>query len=268
MNLARRALRTRRVGHAGTLDPFASGLLLLCVEQATRLAEYLMDLPKTYVATARFDGWSTTDDATGDIEFTGTHSLSAERVHAALMAQVGTQLQIPSTYSAKKIGGVRAYELARRGETVELAASEITIHELRVLRIDLPEVVFEVHCSSGTYVRAIARDVGRQVGTGAYLSGLRRTAIGPFDLTRAVTPDRIGEAERISMIEAVAHMPRVEVSAAEAHALRFGQPIPCNTATGVIAAVRNHELLAIATADGQWMRPRKVFASQQSDDNT
>lgn len=259
VNAARRALGTRRIGHTGTLDPFASGLLLLCVEQATRLAEYLGDLPKTYRATARFDGRSPTDDLTGDINFTRSGGVAENAVQTAFATQFGVIRQRPSDYSAKKTGGQKAYDLARRGEPVDLPEKEVTIYELIVHSIEWPAVDFTVRCSSGTYVRAIARDVGEQLGTGGYLVALRRTAIGPFDVSDAVTPDRFAEGRRIALLDAIAHLARVQVDAAQARALRFGQAIDCAAETGTVAVALEHELVAIALSDGQYLKPRKVF---------
>jgi tRNA pseudouridine55 synthase len=264
--IARRALGTKRIGHTGTLDPFASGLLLLCIESATRLAEYLSGLPKTYHATARFDGRTSTDDATGEFISTSEawRSFNKEAVLAAFQQQRGRILQTPSSFSAKKVAGQRAYELARRGEAVELAPVAVTVFELRITTIELPLVQFEVDCSSGTYVRAIARDVGAELGTGGYLTELRRTAIGPFDVARAVTMEALSDRRRIAdqsigMLDAVAHLPAVDVNEKEGAALRFGQVIARAAPPGIIAVAHDRDLVAIALSDGEHIRPKKVF---------
>lgn len=263
---ARRALGTKRIGHTGTLDPFASGLLLLCIESATRLAEYLSGLSKTYRATARFDGTTSTDDGTG--EFISTNeawrSINNDAVLAAFQQQRGTILQTPSSFSAKKVGGQRSYELARRGEVVQLAPVAVTVFDLRITAIDLPRVDFEADCSSGTYVRAIARDVGAELGTGGYLTELRRTAIGQFDVARALTLDALTDRRRvseqsISMLEAVAHLPTIDVNEEEATALRFGQVVARAAPAGTIAVARDHDLIAVAISDGEYIKPKKVF---------
>src|SRR3954470_7378446 len=167
----RRALKTREVGHTGTLDPFASGLLLVCVGRATRLAEYLTGLPKTYVATMRLGEATDTDDLTGEVIHSSDawRSLSKDAIADALRAQVGTIQQLPPSYSAKKVAGERLYAAARRGETVERKPVAVTIHSIRVLGIDLPDVEFEVECGAGTYIRAIARDTGAALGVGGHL---------------------------------------------------------------------------------------------------
>ncbi|MGQ0562980.1 MAG: tRNA pseudouridine(55) synthase TruB [Gemmatimonadota bacterium] len=259
--LARRALGTRRIGHTGTLDPFASGLLLLCVNHATRLAEYLTDLPKRYRAVACFDGATTTDDCTGDFITTSDEwgSFEEAAMRAAFERQRGTILQRPSSYSAKKIAGERAYEIARRGEAVALSPSEVTVYDIRVLAIRLPEVAFDVECSSGTYVRAIARDVGAALGTGGYLKELRRTAIGSFDVARAVAPDALAAERGVSMLDAVAHLERASITAVEARELRFGRAIAHGAPAGTVAVEQAGELIAIGESDGARIKPKKVF---------
>lgn len=259
--IARRALKTRRIGHTGTLDPFASGLLLLCVNNATRIAEYLTPQSKSYSAVACFNGMTSTDDATGDFLSLSEkwRQLDEAAVRAAFERQRGTILQRPSLYSAKKIAGERAYDLARRGEAVDLPLAEVTIYDIRILSIDMPEVVFEVDCSSGTYVRAIARDAGMALGTGGYLKALRRTAIGTFRVEDAVMPDRMEEGRRYSMREALSDMSQLEVDDEIERALRFGQSVSFHTAPGPIAVVRKDDVIAIAVSDGQRIKPRKVF---------
>jgi tRNA pseudouridine55 synthase len=266
VSVARRALKTKRIGHTGTLDPFASGLLLLCVGHATRLAEYIADLPKTYEAVARFDGTTSTDDFTGTFlsHSEAWRSLPASAIVDAFKEQVGTIQQRPSSVSAKKVEGERAYERVRRGETVELAASEVTIYDIRLVAIDLPQVRFAVDCSSGTYVRAIARDVGELLGTGGYLTELRRTRNGHFSVEDALAPDALTDAAavervRVGMLEAVSHLPRVDITEAEARALGFGQPIHRSGAAGTVALARAGALIAIGTSTGELVRPRKVL---------
>ena len=263
--MARRALQERRIGHTGTLDPFASGLLLLCVGQATRLAEYFGDLRKSYSATARFDGRSPTDDATGAIAISDAATrLTAAAVRAALRSQVGSIAQLPSAYSAKKIAGERAYDIARRGELPDLAPVPVTIYDIRITAIELPIVHFEVDCASGTYVRAIARDAGATLGTGGYLTALRRTAIGPYDVAAAVSVDQLIDTEcvqraAVTMRDALKHMNAVIVDEAEEQAIRFGQTIEHAGTEGTVALVRDGELIAIASCDGARIKPKKVF---------
>jgi tRNA pseudouridine55 synthase len=267
----RRALHTRAVGHTGTLDPFASGLLLVCVGPATRLAEYITPLPKTYVATVRLGARTDTDDHTGTVTATSDawRGLSAQAVEDALAAQVGTIQQVPPAYSAKKVEGERMYAVARRGGEVERRPVSVTIHAIRVLSMDLPDVVIEVECGSGTYIRAIARDAGEALGVGGHLSALRRTRIGPHSADRAVTLDGLGDeaavaAAMISPAESVSHLARVRVDGHGRAELGFGRAVPGaeGLADGDTVALVGEDgaLLAIGAAAGGLVRPRKVLA--------
>ncbi len=267
----RRALRTRQVGHTGTLDPFASGLLLVCFGPATRLAEYLTPLPKTYRATMRLGEATDTDDRTGEVlaRSEAWRELTEEQVRAALERQVGEIEQLPPRFSAKKVGGERMYAAARRGEEVERKPSRVTIHRLEVIDVRLPEVEFEVECGSGTYIRAIARDAGEALGVGGHLAELRRTRMGAHPVDGAVPLDGLGDAERVaaavlSPAGAVAHLPRVEVDEAGAAALGHGRALPASE--GVPAGVplalvaAGGALLAIGERTGDRLQPRKVLA--------
>jgi tRNA pseudouridine55 synthase len=266
----RRALNTREVGHTGTLDPFASGLLLVCVGRATRLAEYLTGLPKTYLATMRLGEATDTDDHTGEVVQSSDawRSLSREAIEDALRAQVGVIQQLPPSYSAKKVGGERMYAAARRGETVERKPVAVTVYAIRVLRVELPEVEVEVECGAGTYIRAIARDVGEALGVGGHLRALRRTRVGPHAVDRAVPLDALGDAERVraamlTPLAAVSHLPRVTVDEAGLADLRHGRALPAAEGTpegtALALASADGELLAIGERTGEVLRPRKVF---------
>ncbi len=270
----RRALKTRQVGHTGTLDPFASGLLLVCVGAATRLAEYLTGLPKTYVATMRLGQATDTDDLTGEVVASSEswRGLAVEEVEAALRRQVGTVEQLPPVYSAKKVAGERMYAVARRGGEVERKGVTVEIYAIRVLSAELPEVTFEVECGSGTYIRAIARDAGEALGVGAHLTALRRTRVGAHDAARAVPLDALQDAERVAAalltpLEAVSHLPRATVDAAGAKALSFGRAVPASgdVPPGVAVAVASADgaLLAVGERDGDVVRPRKVFPREE-----
>jgi tRNA pseudouridine55 synthase len=266
----RRALGTRQVGHTGTLDPFASGLLLVCFGSATRLAEYLTPLPKTYRAVMRLGERTDTDDLTGAV--VETHPIGTEvdetAVAAALEAQVGAIQQVPPAYSAKKVGGERMYAAARRGEDVARAAVPVTIHAIRVLRIDLPDVEFEVTCGSGTYIRAIARDVGDALGVGGHLRALRRTASGSYVVEGAVPLDRLEDTESVgaailSPAAAVSHLPAVRLDEAALVDFGHGRPVPAadELPAGVPVALLDAAgaLVGIGERDGARVRPRKVL---------
>ncbi|MBI4408894.1 MAG: tRNA pseudouridine(55) synthase TruB [Gemmatimonadetes bacterium] len=266
----RRALRIRRVGHTGTLDPFASGLLLLCVGRATRLAEYLSRLGKTYRAVARLGVTTDTDDRTGRelARSERWRELSAAAVEAAFTEQQGERLQVPPAFSAKRLEGERLYRRARRGEALAPAPVPVTIHRLEILVLELPDVHFEVECSSGTYVRAMARDAGVALGTGAHLVTLRRTRIGPHEVAGALPLDALEDAEArarawLTPLAVLAHLPAVEITDEGARAgLRNGVPITLPDGApreGVVLAAWRGELLAVGEAVDGRLRPRKVF---------
>lgn len=265
---ARRALGIKRIGHTGTLDPFASGLMLLCVGSATRIAEYLTDLPKTYHATARLDGRTLTDDDTSPIiEATEQwKALTPEQIDGALQQQVGDIMQVPPQYSAKKIAGERAYDIARRGDVATLVPVPVHISRITLIGVQLPDIQFEVECASGTYIRAIARDAGALLGTGGYLTQLRRTKVGRYHADEALTMDELSERERVAATavhpaDALAHLPGVEVTAEQARAIRFGRSIAIDrVADGTITLLEDGKLIAIGEAAGQSVRPRKVLA--------
>jgi tRNA pseudouridine55 synthase len=269
---ARRALGLRRIGHTGTLDPFASGLLLLCLGPATRLAEYLTALPKTYRAVMRLGQTTDTDDLTGEViggAGEGAPLPTEAEVRAALESLRGPIEQLPPLYSAKKVAGERMYAAARRGEVPERTPVRVTIHRIELLRYDAPDAEFEVECSSGTYIRAIARDVGDALGVGGHLHALRRTAIGAHRVESAVPLDALDEAARaqvalIAPLDAVAHLPRADVDEVQAGALAMGRAVaapPDLPEHGLVrVASPAGALLAIAEASAGVLRPKKVFA--------
>ena len=285
---ARRALRTRKVGHTGTLDPFASGLLLLCVGRATRLAEYVSGLDKCYEAVARLGTTTDTLDRCGEVvaESSAWGDLREADIEAALSAFRGDIDQIPPQYSAKKVGGEAMHRKARRGERVELSPVRITVHEARLAWVDLPHVGLAVRCSSGTYIRGVARDLGEALGVGAHLSALRRTAVGRFRVQDALVLDALDregavEAALIEPADAVGHLPAVEIDENAVGALRDGRRIPVGTGAAsdpltaraggapneatrvpvLVAVTRQRELLAIAELEAGMLKPLKVFAA-------
>lgn len=226
---ARKALGTRKIGHAGTLDPMATGLLILGVESATRLLTFIVGLDKTYEATIRLGATTDTDDADGQIEtVTDAGTLDPAAITAAIADLRGEISQVPSRVSAIKVAGRRAYELVRAGEEVELAAREVTVSRFEVLGtrrdggyLDLDVVV---DCSSGTYIRALARDLGAALGVGGHLTALRRTRIGPFAVAGAASIDDLGTTPlRAPADVGTAVLGAFPVSADEARDLRHGK---------------------------------------------
>jgi tRNA pseudouridine55 synthase len=190
----RRLAGTRKVGHAGTLDPMATGVLVLGVNRATRLLGHLTLADKRYDATVRLGVTTTTDDADGEVvETRPTDGVTEDAVRSALAAFVGEIDQVPSAVSAIKVDGKRAYARVRAGEEVNLPARRVTVHALEVTAVDLPRVELAVHCSTGTYVRSIARDLGASLGVGGHLTALRRTTAGPFGLGDAHTLEELAE---------------------------------------------------------------------------
>jgi tRNA pseudouridine55 synthase len=221
VDMVRRALGVRKVGHAGTLDPLATGLLILGVGRATRLLRFLSDLPKTYRGRAILGVETTTLDADGDVTHESAVTVSEARVRDAMRAIVGPSMQTPPAFSAVKVGGRKLYEAARQGERLEAAPRPIRVDRFDLLGFDGRNADFEVTCSSGTYVRVLAADVGEGLGCGAHLGALRRLRIGPFDVAQAVAPEAPGVPQPIE--RAIAHLPRVDLLAEEAIAARHGR---------------------------------------------
>jgi tRNA pseudouridine55 synthase len=267
----RRAAGVRRVGHAGTLDPFATGLLLLTLGQATRLSQYFLGMAKGYHATLRLGMETDSFDGDGEItrEDPGWDRISRGDVEKGLAGLRGTILQTPPALSAKKIRGEAAHRRVRRGEDVVLDPVEVTVLELRLTGFEPPRVQLEVFCSSGTYVRALARDLGRALGVGAHLTDLRRTRIGPFAVAEAVAlpglegPESVLRA-LIPPARALAHMPSVEVEPEDAARIRHGQAVVLvgrALPEGVsVRVLLDGELVAVASTEGGRLRPRKVMA--------
>jgi tRNA pseudouridine55 synthase len=248
---ARRVLSVRKVGHAGTLDPMATGLLVLGVGAATRLLGHVGGHDKTYEATIRLGQSTVTDDREGAVLTTSsTASLDDDAVRAALAAQTGPLLQVPSSVSAVKVEGRRSYDRVRAGEAVELAPRPVTVHRLDLHRISRPEpdlldVDVTVACTAGTYIRAIARDAGAALGVGGHLTALRRTASGPFTVERAAPVEDAGAALAagggdgfLPLVQAATTVfPTRRVTGEESRALSYGQRVPATGAPGLHAAV-------------------------------
>jgi tRNA pseudouridine55 synthase len=258
----RRLAGTRKVGHAGTLDPMATGVLVLGLERATRLLGHLTLTDKRYAATIRLGVTTTTDDAEGEVvETRSTDAVTEGRVRDALASYVGEIDQVPSSVSAIKVGGKRSYARVRDGEAVDLPARRITIHAIDVLSADLPQVEIEVHCSSGTYVRAIARDLGAAVGVGGHLTALRRTAVGPFTLADARTLEALAEELMITPIAdaARASFPVVDLDDEQAENVRVGRrlDLALDATTALFAA--DGRFLALYEPHGDTARAVAVF---------
>ena len=273
---ARRSLGLRKIGHTGTLDPFASGLLILLVSPVTRLAEYLSALPKTYEARARLGIRTDTHDAEGRIVSVQDPEvvLTQEHIEAELATFEGRGQQVPPQFSAKKVGGERMYRRARRGDTVQLPPVDVEIFEIRLTDYMPPEIGFTMTCSSGTYVRAVARDLGDRLAVGAHLTVLRRTAVGVFSVDHAVPGDVLREGlspDPIHWVEpaaAVGHLTTVRVEADAALRLRQGGTIPWFQGaepgtTEPIAVMDEGGLVGIAEIRNGRLAPKKILTPSE-----
>jgi tRNA pseudouridine55 synthase len=266
----RRIARTRKVGHAGTLDPMATGVLVLGVGKATRLLHHLVLADKEYTATVRLGQATVTDDAEGDVlSSASTQAIEPDAVRAAMRTLTGDIAQVPSAVSAIKVDGQRSYARVRSGEAVELAARPVTVARFDALAFrrdgDLLDVDVAVACSSGTYVRALARDLGAALGVGGHLTALRRMRVGPFGIDRARTLDDLAAGDPIALPlpDAVrAAMPVRTLDDAEARALSFGRALASQGIAGTYGALGpDGSVVALLREDGEQARPVLVFAA-------
>jgi tRNA pseudouridine55 synthase len=269
--VVRRALGTRRVGHFGTLDPFATGLLVCGIGPATRLAPFIASHDRTYAATFRLGSTSTTDDPEGEIvPHPGGSIPDLEAVEHACEAWTGEVEQTPPAYSAKHVGGERAHALARRGQAVTLTPVAVEIRSIAIERYRYPDLDVLIECGPGTYVRALARDLGEALGTGAYCRTLRRLRSGPFTVDRALALDALSEASRFLLPagDAVPDFPRVWLEEPDARALASGRAVPLESlpATGWVTLFGGHGFIGLGEvvqgADSGIVRPRRILYPQ------
>lgn len=281
IGLVRKGTGVRRVGHAGTLDPMAEGVLLVCVGPAVRITEYLMDLPKVYRGTVRLGVETDTYDAEGEVVAEHDVSVSEDSLRKALAAFSGEIEQRPPAHSAVKVGGRPAYERARKGEAIELAPRRVTIYRLDLLRFEPPEAEIELECSRGTYVRSLAHDLGQTLDCGAHLSALTRTRVGPFRLEDALDeaaleaafadgtwPDLLQPIDR-----GLAHLPALTIPIEDEKDLRHGQAAkiddeetlrgagPLSNALQVRGYAEDGSLIGILRYDAatELWHPHKIF---------
>jgi tRNA pseudouridine55 synthase len=258
------------VGHTGTLDPFATGLLVVLVGKATRLARFLDGFEKSYWTVVRLGQGSDTDDATGTLgPAADGPQPTTDAVKKAVVSFVGTHSQMPPAFSAKKIDGQRAYARARKGEEVVLKPVEVTIHAADLIRYEWPDVEIRVRVSTGTYIRSVARDLGTKLGIPAHCAELRRERIGRFSvagaealeaLQGAEAQGRRGAATLIPMAEVVSHLPRQTLGPAEVAYVKNGRKVATEITEGPIALVEGNELLAIAEVVEGMAQPVVVLA--------
>jgi tRNA pseudouridine55 synthase len=268
VNRVQRLVKPHKAGHAGTLDPLATGVLIVCIGQATRLIEFVQRMPKRYVGTFLLARTSDTEDVEGTVvELTDSPVPTREQIEAALPSFVGKILQTPPAYSALKVAGKRAYALARKGAEVTLEPRPIEVHCIELVRYEYPELVLDIRCGSGTYVRSLGRDIARSVGTEAVMSALERTEIGPFVVGEAVPYDSLNAVSLAANLrpaaDALPGLPLVELTADEVAELANGRRIANRSAVsgdeiaGVDSAGRLCALLKSAD-DGQ-LQPTRFF---------
>ena len=262
VDIVRRALGTRRVGHTGTLDPFAEGLLVMLVGRATRLAPFAAGWTKSYEGRMRLGVTTDTDDATGQVLEQRAVALERAALEQTLDRFRGTVRQRPPVYSAVKVAGERAYRRARRGEVVEPAERDVEIQALEVTAFAPPDVQFRATVSGGTYLRSLARDIGAALGCGAHLVTLRRTVVGPFRLEDAVPPAAASPADLLPPGVLVRHLDRRDVDAKERDAVVHGRWIPAagDAAASPVAMFAGETLVAVADRAGDVLKPRVVLA--------
>ncbi len=273
VDLISRPLRKVKVGHAGTLDPLASGVLVVCVGPSTRLIEYVQAMPKSYRTVVRLGARSDTLDADGRVEEAENPPVPTEAdVRAALAAQVGVIAQVPPQFSALKVGGRRAYDLARAGQEVALAARSVRIDRIELIAYEWPRLEFTVDCGGGTYIRSIARDVGEGLGCGGLVEVLARTAIGPFRLADALDPTGLPIDAILAHLrpdaDALGAMPRLILTADQVGAVAMGKALPAAEVPGsaglggeVALIGPDGVLVAIAAVAHGMIRPGKVMAA-------
>ena len=256
----RRARGGIKAGHAGTLDPFATGLLMVALGRATRLIRFLPSGPKVYHATIEFGTETDTDDRTGQV--IGHGPLPDENaVRAAIAHLTGPLQQVPPAYSARHVEGRRAYAIAREGGAPALAPTDVTVYRWDVESLTASTLVATISCSAGTYIRALARDLGRRCGTVAHLAALKRTRVGPFDLSQAVAPDESPRADVVAPADALVDMARQVVGTGDRVRINHGRPVEARVEGAQAALVDDAgALLAVAERVGDWWQPRVVIA--------
>lgn len=272
----RRAARTRRVGHTGTLDPNATGLLIICIEKATRLSEHLTRLDKTYEGTMRLGIVTESYDLDSQVvEEKAVPDITLEEIQKLCDKFTGSIEQAPPMVSAVKVGGERLYKKARKGEVVERVARAVTVYEFSVLAYNAPDAIVRVRCTSGTYVRSLCHDVGQEIGCGAVLASLRRTAVGKHHVENATPMEQITSPEdvtsRLLSIDTALDMPEVVLREVRRSIINAGGSLtqldllnPCEVREGWVQIKSERgELLALGmiqpTAAGPRIQPKRVF---------
>lgn len=255
-----------KVGHLGTLDPMATGVLPVCAGKATRIGQYIPSSPKEYLGEMRFGFSTNTYDREG-IPASEPRPLksSAREIEDAIGALTGKISQVPPPFSAKKIGGVASYKLARKGRMIEASPVPVEVHKFEITGLDLPLMQFRVVCSAGTYIRSLAYDLGEKLGCGAHLTALRRTMSGEFLIEQAVPLGQVSSSDLIPMEMLLASWPLIEVSDLDQEKVLHGNQIPGDGAALARIFNKKGEFIAVAAVENGWVRPRLVLTSLNSD---
>lgn len=269
--LKQRGMGKVKVGHAGTLDPMATGVLIVCLGAATRLSDDVMHGEKQYRATLKFGETTDTYDAEGQITQTRDASaLTHDQIEAALPAFTGAILQVPPMYSAIKQGGKKLYDLARQGQTVEREPRAVTIRALEIVAWSAPFLGLDVTCSAGTYIRSLAYDLGESLNVGSHLTGLIRTGSGAFTLENAISLTTLEYTADWSPLltplqTALPHLPTIAITLEQARELRFGRALPCdgNDVERGVAILPDGELIAVLKRLENMWQPEKVFPAEE-----
>ncbi len=270
VDVVQRFVRPAKVGHGGTLDPLATGVVVVCIGAATRLITYVQQGRKEYRAQFRLGLRSNTDDITGEVETVEDSTPpTAAAVAQALRKYVGEIDQVPPQFSAVHIDGRRAYKMARAGKTLDIPARPVHVYRIDILNYTFPELEVEIECGSGTYIRSIGRDMGEELGCGAVMTQLERTRVGDYRLDAAVDLDSLSReslpAALLPPLSAVTHLPRYECSEDDMENIQHGraihvaQPMPDDSAAAVAITAPDGRLAAIATFKDEMLAPKNVF---------
>ena len=272
VNRVQRLLKPAKVGHAGTLDPLATGVLVIAIGKATRLVPYVQQMSKTYSATFELGKTSNTEDITGEVtEHEVAQTPDFANIENVLPAFVGEIQQRPPAFSALRVNGKRAYDLARKGKDVQLKSRAIVIHDIQLLHYEWPVLKLNVVCGSGTYIRSLGRDIGEQLGCGALMTALQRTAIGNFHIDEARQPEFADksavETALLPAVDGLQALPSVVVSEADVTTLSFGQSIDLRdaseeSAAEVAAVDQTGALVAVLTKKAGHYRPAINFVAK------
>ncbi|WP_448588282.1 tRNA pseudouridine(55) synthase TruB [Thermocrinis sp.] len=255
----------KKVGHAGTLDPIATGLLIALLEEATRFSEFFQRLPKTYLTTALFGVITDTYDAEGKVLEVREVGVNCEDVQRVLEGFVGRIFQEPPPFSAKKVKGLKAYQLARRGEKVELKPVEVEVYRAKTLRCEIPKVVFEFEVSAGTYIRSLVHDIGLRLGCGAHVLELRRTKIGDFSVSMALSYERLETIQdlwgvAIPIEQALNFLPAVKLSQREYKLFRNGAKIRApGECFGYLRVFSEMGFVGVGLCEGGYLKPYRLM---------